>query len=132
MITSAILGMWLVQAPPGPSVLPVTAPPREWNLAGKFTLKQETFLRWQAVADPTHPYKALYSERRPTWTLELTPTHPKFKQVSLMIESLPAFGSGVGIVRPKLLFRVPGTQIRISFGVALRAFYSSGRPGRWQ
>lgn len=84
-------------------------------------------MRWQAVVDPTHPYKGLHSELRPTWLLELTPTHPKFKNVSLMFESLPAFGSGIGIVRPRLQFRVPGTPIRLGFGLNLRAFHSSAR-----
>ena len=127
MLPCATLVMWLVQPPLAPALVPVTPPPREWNLAGKFTLKQETFLRWHAVVDPTHPYRGLYSEQRPTYTLELTPTHTKLRDFSLMIESLPAFGAGVGVVRPKLMFRVPGTQFRIGLGVNLRAFHSSGR-----
>lgn len=127
VIVSGMLAMLLVQAPPSPAAFPVTAPPREWNLAGEFILKQEIFVRWQPVVDPARPYKGLYSERRSTWLLELTPTNPKLSNVSLMVESLPAFGSGVGIVRPKLSFRVPGTQFRINFGVRLRASYDSSR-----
>ena len=127
MIASSVLAVWLVQAPPWPPSMPVAPPPREWNLAGTFTLKQETFLRWQPVVDLTHPYKGLYAEQRPTWVLELTPTRGKFTNISLVVESLPAFGSGVGVVRPRLVFRIPGTQFRIGFGVNLRAFHSSGR-----
>jgi hypothetical protein len=121
-----MLALWLVQAPPWPS-LPAAAPPREWNLAGKFTLKHEKFLRWQAVVDPTHPYKGLYSESRPTWMLELRPTQRKLRGFALVVESLPALGAGVGVVRPKLTFRVPGTQLHLGFGVRLRAFHSSSR-----
>jgi hypothetical protein len=127
MISSAMLVTWLVQAPLWPS-LPATSPPREWNLAGKFTLKHEKFLRWQAVVDPMHPYKGLHAEARPTWLLELRPTRAKFQNFALVVESLPAIGgSGVGIVRPRLTFRVPGTQLHLGFGVNLRAFHSSSR-----
>ncbi|MCY0987380.1 hypothetical protein OV203_09620 [Nannocystis sp. ILAH1] len=125
-MSSAMLALWLMQAPPWPS-LPATTPPREWNLAGRFTLKHEKHLRWQAVVDPTHPYKGLYSDSRPTWLLELRPTQRRFRDVALVVESLPAFGSGVGIVRPRLTFRAPGTQIHLGLGVQLRAFRSSGR-----
>jgi hypothetical protein len=125
MFSSATLALWLMQS--APAIVPVTPPPREWNLAGKFTLRQETFLRWQAIDDRERPYKGLHAEQRPTWFLELTPTNTKFTNFSLLVESLPAFGSGVGIVRPRLVFRVPGTQFRIGLGVNLRAYHSSSR-----
>lgn len=121
-----MFALWvMMQAPIGMSSAapPVTSPPREWNLAGAFTLKQENFLVWQSVMDPTHPYKGLHSEPRLVTTLELAPTHRRLKNFSLMLESLPAPASGgVGILRPKLQLRVAGTQIRVGVMQTTQAF----------
>lgn len=134
MITSAIVALWLVQAPIGPpsGLPPMSAPVKEWSLGGAFTLKQEQFLMWQPVFHPAHFHRGWQAELRPRWIVELSPTHRKLANFSLAIESTPAIGSGVGIVRPKLQYRVPGTQLRLGIGVTLAAAYSSGSTGGWR
>lgn len=117
--------MWLAQAPLGASsqAPPMTSPPREWDLAGAFTLKQENFLVWEPVFDLSRPFKPWFAEVRPGWALELTPTHPKLKQVSLRLESAPAVERGVGVVRPKLQFQLANSSLRV--GVMSTAYMFS-------
>lgn len=115
MITGSVVAVWLAQAPLAvPSQAPpVTPPPREWDLAGAFTLKQEQFLVWEPVFDVSRPFKPWFAEVRPAWALELTPTQPTLKRVSLRLESAPAVERGVGVVQPKLQFRLANGSLRV-------------------
>lgn len=47
---------------------------------------------------------------------------------SLAVESAPApaTGGGVGIVRPRLQYRVPGTQTRVGVELPIAAFFTAG------
>lgn len=132
MLTASLVAVWLVQAPPGwPGGAPTVTPQvREWDLAGAFVLKQEHFLVWEPVIDPNRPFQGWLVEARPMWTLELVPAHPRLTNVSLMLESLPANGPGVGFVRPKIQYKVPGTEVRVGvMGTVLAAFSPSGPGG---
>ncbi|MCY1057939.1 hypothetical protein [Nannocystis sp. SCPEA4] len=125
MITSAMLALWFVQAPP----LPMTAPPREWDLAGVFVLKQEKFLTWAPSIDLSRPFRGWEYELKPVWRLELTPTHRQLAHVSLGLDSAPAAGKEIGLLRPKLQFRVPGTEVRIGVQSTVLAFFTPALAG---
>lgn len=130
MLAASLVAVWLVQAPPvGPGGAPLVTPQvREWNLAGAFVLKRENFLVWQPLMDPNRPFRGWYVEPRPTWTLELTPTQPRLAGWSLLLESLPAQGSGAGFVRPKIQYRVPGTELRVGMLATVLAAFSPPSP----
>lgn len=113
MFMTALVGVWLVQAAPGVpgAILPVTPSVKDWSLGHAFRLKQELFLRWQPVYDPLRGWQV---ELRPTWLVELTPTHPRLTGLSIGLESAPApAAGGFGMLRPRLQYQVPGTQIRV-------------------
>jgi hypothetical protein len=131
VITSAMLTLWLAQAPvlPPTTAPPLTAPPREWNLAGVFVLKQEMFLTWQPLVFLNVPFQGWGFQLRPTWVLELTPTHRGLSQFSLGLDSAPAMGHEVGLVRPKLQYRVPGTEVRVGVQTTVLSFFSTAIPG---
>ncbi|MBZ5712127.1 hypothetical protein [Nannocystis pusilla] len=128
MITPAMLALWLVQAPPLPP--PMTAPPREWDLAGVFVLKQEKFLTWEPSIDLNRPFRGWDYELKPVWRLELTPTHPLLAHVSLGLDSAPAAGKEIGLLRPKLQLRVPGTEVRLGVQTTVLAFFTPALAGR--
>lgn len=129
MLAAAIFGAWFVQAPlvpPGsPTLLPVT---REWSLlGGAFKLKHERFLVWQPIYDP---FRGWHAALRPTWLVELAPTHRRLAGLSLAIQSAPAMAPGeVGIVRPRLQYQLPGTQTRVGVELPIQAFLTSAVRG---
>lgn len=133
MITFASLVMWLVQAPPivAPPIgaPPLTAPPREWDLAGVFVLKQERFLTWVPRIDLNRPFRGWEYELRPVWALELTPTHRRLSSFSLAVLSAPGSSGGIGLVQPKLQYRVPGTEVRVGVQTTILSFFSSAMAG---
>lgn len=112
MFAATLAGMWLAQAAPSvPVAWPVTPGVREWNLAGAFRLKHEKFLRWVPVHDPLRGWQV---ELRPTWLLELSPTHPRLARFSLAVESSPAGADGgVGMLRPRVQYQFARSQTRI-------------------
>ncbi|WP_434418535.1 hypothetical protein [Nannocystis pusilla] len=128
MITFASLVMWLVQAPPIVAP-PMTAPPREWNLAGVFVLKQERYLTWGPVIDLTRPFRGWDFQLQPVWTLELTPKHRRLDAFSLAAVSAPGLGSNVGLLQPKLQYRVPGTEVRIGVQATVLSFFTAALAG---
>ncbi len=126
-----MLGLCLLQAPV------VAQPPviHERQLGQAFRLKTGNFLTWQPMQYPVMGRKiALVS----TWTAEITPIDPRFSRLSLAVEtSLSPAGSGaVGLVRPRVLYRVRG-QTQMGFEFPFAAAFSStlggtiGRPSSW-
>jgi hypothetical protein len=128
VITSASLMLWLVQAPPM-TAPPMTAPPREWNLAGVFVLKQEKFLTWAPRIDLNRPFRGWEYELRPVWALELTPTHRRLSDFSLAVLSAPGADTGIGLVKPKLQYRVPGTEVRVGVQTTVLSFFTAALAG---
>lgn len=129
MLAAALLGVTLFQTPlvpPGSPTLVPTA--REWSLlGGAFKLKCENFLVWQPVYDP---FRGWHAALRPTWLLELAPTHRKLSGLSLALVSAPALAPGeVGLVRPRLQYQPPGTQARVGLELPLQAFITSAVHG---
>lgn len=114
-----------------PAVLspPMTAPPREWDLAGVFVLKQEHFLTWSPMIDLSRPFRGFEYQLQPMWALELTPKHRRLDSFSAALLSAPAMGAGVGLVQPKLQYRVPGTEVRVGVQTAVLSFFTSAMRG---
>ncbi len=97
---------------------------REWSLGGVFKLKHEKFLQWQAIADPIRPFGGWSTGLRATWILEVAMAPPKWSRLSLSIESSPAMGAGVGIVRPKLQYLMTG-QTKLGIEIPVLASFRS-------
>ena len=122
----ALLGLWLAQAAPnlpGGGAVPFTPSVKEWSLGGAFVLKQENFLRWTPVLDPVRGWQI---EPRITWLVELAPAHPRFNNFSLAVESAPATGNGgVGFLRPRVQYRVGGSQTRVGLELPMSMLVNS-------
>ena len=111
MLFAAWLGVSLLAQPTMlPGAVPFTPSVQEWSLGGAFKLKQEKFLLWTPAYDLTRGW---HVELRPTWLLELTPTHPRLSRLSLAVESNIASAGGIGMVRPRLQYRVGNNQARV-------------------
>ncbi|HEY0136131.1 MAG TPA: hypothetical protein VGB85_18720 [Nannocystis sp.] len=103
--------VWLLQAPTLPAAVPFTPSVQEWSLGGAFKLKQEKFLVWAPAYDILRGW---HVELRPTWIVELTPTHPRLSRLSLAVESnIAGAAGGIGMVRPRLQYKVGKRQTRV-------------------
>jgi hypothetical protein len=124
-----------------PGAVPFTPSVQEWSLGGAFKLKQEKFLLWTPVYDLARGWRV---ELRPSWQVELAPTHPRLSRLSFAVESNVASAEGgIGMVRPRLQYRVGerrtrvgvelpiATLINTASGLGLRAYrpfaFISGR-----
>ncbi len=103
-----------VQAPPpslppgAPSVVPTR---REWTLGGVFVLKHEKFLQWQPVPDLLRG--GWSSALRVIWRVEVAPRTPALAGLSLAVESAAGPSSSPGMLRPRLQYRPPGSELRV-------------------
>jgi len=124
MVVAALLAVWTLQAPTMlPGAVPITPSVQEWSLGGAFKLKQEKFLLWTPAYDLVRGW---HVELRPTWLIELTPTHPRLSRLSFAVESNVAGpAGGIGMVRPRLQYRVGKGPTRVGVELPIAALINT-------